>query len=48
MKTEPRRRYFGRQAEEARRQADEARRQMWELSPRELAIIDELERRHNT
>ena len=34
-----------RQAEEARRQAEEARRQVWELSPKELAIIDEIERR---
>ena len=34
-----------RQADEARRQADEARRQAWELSPRELEIINELEER---
>lgn len=33
-----------RQAEEARRQAEEARRQVWELSWRELEIIDRLEK----
>jgi hypothetical protein len=37
----------GAELDEARRQADEARRQVWELSPRELDIIDELERRRN-
>lgn len=35
----------GAELDEARRQADEARRQVWELSPRELQIINELERR---
>ena len=34
-----------RQADEARWQADDARRQVWELSPRELQIIKELEER---
>lgn len=37
-----------RQAEEARPQAEEARRQVWGLSPREIAIIDRLEKAVNT
>ena len=35
----------GAELEEARRQAEEARRQVWELSPKERAIVDELEKR---
>ena len=34
----------GAELDEARRQADEARRQVWELSPRELKIIESLEK----